>query len=57
LTYREKMKRMAKDKEAYLVVGRVEDGNQDPMKPYGVKRLFANYLLPYWSVWSSSTQF
>jgi hypothetical protein len=41
---------MAQEREAYLAAGRVEDGDEDPVKRYSVKRLSAFYLLLYRTV-------
>jgi hypothetical protein len=44
------IRRMAEERSVYLSGGGREDGDQEPVKLNGVKRLSVLFLLPYWAV-------
>jgi len=42
--------RMGEESVAYIVEGGHQDGDDDPVKQHGVKRVYVLYELPYWAV-------
>ena len=46
----EEILRMDQERKQYLVEGGRLDGENDPVRVHGVKRVCALYVLPYWSV-------
>ena len=41
---------MGEERAAYIVSGGRQDGEDDPVKRHGVKRVSALFQLPYWAV-------